>query len=185
MELLDLDFSSKEDFLKIFTLRPNNLVSRDPVLTIPTPFLTKTLGLAMSCSVAAQRQSIFAMLDSHPTLRAPAGWLFENMAHVVVADPQRSPLPIHINRTLTSIPPSGMMICNAALIGIKAPFNFYWRPREANIKGIDAIICHNDTVWALQYTVCRSHRPVTQGLDEVRDSLNWKRKVKWHLVMVG
>ncbi len=109
----------------------------------------------------------------------------ENMSHVVVADPRLSPLPIYINRTEISIPPGMIISGNTALGGIQEPFDFYWRPREINFAGIDAIICRDDTVWALQYTVSRSHRPATQGLTEVREMMNWKRKVKWHLVMVG
>jgi hypothetical protein len=101
------------------------------------------LGLAMPCSAAAQQHSIFAMLNSHPTLHAPAGWLFENMAHVVVSDPRRSPLPIYtnINATETTIPAPGIMISgNTGLGGIQAPFDFYWRPREITFPGVDAII---------------------------------------------
>jgi hypothetical protein len=187
-ELLDLDSSSKEVSSKIFTLRPNNLKSRLPVLTIQTPFLTKTLGLAMSRSAAAQQHSIFAMLNSHPTLRAPAGWLFENMAHVVVSDPRRSPLPIYtnINATENTIPAPGNMISgNTALGGIQAPFDFFWRPREITFPGVDAIICRDNNVWALQYTVSQTHRPATEGLTEVRDKMKWKRGVKWCLVMLG
>ena len=86
-ELLELDFSSR-DVSSIFTLRPKKLYSRHlAAFTILTLFLLKTLAVA-------QQHVVFAMLNSHPTLRAPAGCMFENMAHVFAADPERSQLQI-------------------------------------------------------------------------------------------
>jgi hypothetical protein len=71
-ELIELDFGSRDVSSKIFTLRPKNLGSRHlPVLTIPTPFLLKSLAVALSRDAAAQQYVVFAMLSSHPTLRSP------------------------------------------------------------------------------------------------------------------
>jgi hypothetical protein len=68
---------------------------------------------------------------------------------------------------------------------ILAPFHFYWRPRDPNFKGVDAVIRQGNTVWALQYTVSRAHRAATAGLNEVHKIMNFIGGVKWHLVMVG
>ena len=184
-ELLELDFGSRDVSSKIFMLRPKNLGSRhSPVLTIPTTFLLKALTLALSRDVATQQDVVFAMLNSHPTLRSPAGWMFENMAHVVAADPARSSLQIYTSTKRDFIPAPKVMISgNDAMGHIHAPF--YWRPRETNFEGIDAVIRYGNSVWALQYTVSRAHRAATNGLTEVHNIMNWNRDVKWYLVMVG
>ena len=89
-DLRNLDFGSK-DSSKIFTVRPNNLVSRQPILRIPTSFLALTLGLALARQPVAQQHAAFTMLSKHESLRTAAGWLFENHAHVVLSDPNRLP----------------------------------------------------------------------------------------------
>jgi hypothetical protein len=190
-ELLELDFSSKDVSSKIFTLRPHNSGSRHlPALTILTPFLLKTLAVALSRDAAAQQHRVFTMLNSHPTLRAPAGCMFENMAHVFAADPERSPLQITTRNTKGDIKgtipaPKVMISGNDSLRHILSPYQFYWRPREPNFKGVDAIIRHGSNVWALQYTVSRAPRAATDGLSEVHKIMNFISGVKWHLVMVG
>jgi hypothetical protein len=50
---------------RFLTLKPKDLVSLQPVLTIPTEFLTIALAL---CRRAAAQHAVFAMLISHPTL---------------------------------------------------------------------------------------------------------------------
>jgi hypothetical protein len=137
----NLDFGSS----KIFTVRPNNLVSRQPILRIPTAFLAATLGLALARQAVGQQHAAFTMLSKHPSLRTAAGWLFENYAHVVLSDPNRLPLTTYIrNKTEPpSIPPpSEMKSGSTALKNIQLPFSFYWRPRESNLEGLDAIICN-------------------------------------------
>jgi len=184
-ELLDLDFSSKDVSSKIFTLRPKDLVSRLPVLTIPTKILTKILALAL-CRSAAAQHAVFAMLNSHPSLRSPAGWMFENLAHVVVADSNRPRLQIYKGDKEYSIPaPAKMISGNTALKGVQPPFHFYWRLRERNYQGVDAVIRCGNEVWALQYTVSRTHRDATAGLAEVYNNMNWIQGAKFHLVMIG
>ena len=77
-----------------------------------------------------------------------------------------------------------MISGNDAIKHIQSPFNFYWWPRETNFEGVDAVIRKGDNVWALQYTVSRAHRAATDGLTKVFGILNWKKGVKWHLVIV-
>ena len=187
-ELLNLDFRSKDASSKIFMLRPKDLGSREPVLTIPTTFLLKTFALALSRSADAQQHAVFAMFNSHPTLRSPAGWIFENMAHVVVASPKRPQLKMYngANREFSLPAPEEMISGNSALRGVKEQFrSFYWRPRESNYEGVDAVLRRGNDVWALQYTVSRSHRAATNGLTEVCKAMNQVRRVRWHLVMIG
>ena len=84
--LMKLDSSSK-DVSSIFTPRPENSISRNKTaLTIQTKFLFKILALALSRSAEAQKHAVFAFLNTHPTLRSPVGWIFENIAHVIVGD---------------------------------------------------------------------------------------------------
>lgn len=111
--------------------------------------------------------------------------MFENMAHVFAADPERSQLHITTRTKKGTIPAPEVMISgNDSLRRILPPFRFYWRPREPNFKGVDAVIRHGSHVWALQYTVSRAHRAATDGLTEVRKIMNHISGVKWHLVMV-
>jgi hypothetical protein len=63
---------------------------------------------------------------------------------------------------------------------------FYWRPRETNFGGIDALIHTGDTVWALQYTISACHRASTSGLNNVYELMNHRKKIrKWQLAIVG
>ncbi len=63
--LKSLDFDA-EISSKIFTVRPK--MSRGQhTLLIPTTFLCRTFGLAMSHQVAAQQHTFFRMLSSHPS----------------------------------------------------------------------------------------------------------------------
>ena len=82
-DILDLDYSSREVSSKIFTLRPKSLESRQiAALGIPTTFLLKSLALALARDPMAEQDVIFTTLNSHPTLRSPAGWMFEHTAPV-------------------------------------------------------------------------------------------------------
>jgi len=106
------------------------------------------------------------MLNSHPSLRSPAGWIFENMAHVVV--PTRIGLDLkYITRLKKYFMPAPdheeMISGNSALRGIKRGFRpFYWRPRDSDYESVDSVLRSGDDVWALQYTVSRSHRAATE-----------------------
>jgi hypothetical protein len=114
--------------------------------------------------------------------------MFENMAHVVVGDPKRSRIKIYDDRNKEfSMPaPENMISGNTALRGLRKPFrSFYWRPRESNYEGVDSVLRCGDNIWALQYTVSRSHRAATKGLTDVRNTMNHISHVKWHLVMIG
>jgi len=186
-DLRNLDFGSKVSS-KIFTVRPDNLVSRQPVLRIPTSFLAATLGLALARQAVAQQHAAFTMLSKHPSLRTAAGWLFENYAHVVLSDPNRAPLPTYIRNETEppSIPPPiEMKLGSTALKNIQPPFSFYWRPREPNFEGLDAIIRHDNKVWGLQYTIRAKDGSVTEGLTQVRTDMNHKRGVKFRVAMLG
>jgi len=186
-DLRNLDFGSKASS-KIFTLRPNNLVSRQPILRIPTSFLAATLGLALARQAVAQQHAAFTMLSKHPSLRTAAGWLFENYAHVVLSDPNRLPLTTYFrNETEPSSipPPDEMKSGSTALKNIQPPFSFYWRPRESNFECLDAIIRHENVVWGLQYTIRAKHGSVTEGLNQVRAEMNHKRDVEFRVAMLG
>ena len=186
LNLQDLDFGSKASS-KIFTIRPHR-VSREPVLKIPTPFLATVLGLALAKLEVARQHAAFTMLRTHPSLRTAAGWLFENYAHAVLSDPNRAPLATYIRNEIgaPSIPPPNNVISGpTALKNIQPPFNFYWRPRETNFEGLDAIIRDNNTVWGLQYTIRAKHGSVLEGLINVRENMNHKRGVKYRVAMLG
>jgi len=73
-----------------------------------------TPALALRRSAEAQQHAVFAMLNSHPTLRAPAWWMFESMAHVVVANSQRPRLKIY-NKEYGMHAPEEMISGNSAL----------------------------------------------------------------------
>ena len=186
-DLRNLDFGSKASS-KIFTVRPDNSASREPVLRILTYFLAATLGLALARQAVAQQHAAFTMLSKHPSLRTAAGWLFENYAHVVLSDPNRAPLPTYIrNETgAPSIPPPNEIRSGSTTLkAIQPPFNFYWRPREPNFEGLDAVICDRDTAWGLQYTIRAKHGSVTEGLTQVRKDMNHKQGVKFRVAMLG
>jgi hypothetical protein len=102
------------------------------------------------------------MLSKHPSLRTAAGWLFESYAHVVLSDPNRSPLPTYIrNETAApSIPPPNEIRSGStALKTIQPPFSFYWRPREPNFEGLDAVIRDHDTAWGYSTLYVRNMVP--------------------------
>ncbi|KAF8509069.1 hypothetical protein BU17DRAFT_99245 [Hysterangium stoloniferum] len=187
-DLQKLDFSSGISS-KIFTARPKNLTSRrQHSLYIPTPFLARTLGEAVSGQAVAQQHEFFVILSGHPSLRSAAGWLFESYAHTLLSNPMRAPLKGYLRNDSKPyfIPAPGKIISGATpLKTIQPPFDFYWRPRESNFKGIDALICSGDVVWALQFTISASHSFGTIGFDEVYKIMNYKKIVKWCLVIVG
>ena len=115
------------------------------------------------------------MFSAHPALRSPAGWIFQNVAHVIVADPRRSPLQTEDGSLKISPPiatPATMMSGNTVLKHYQAPFNFYWRPREVNFEGIDAVIRCGNEVWA---TIGSStHHSAMEGLTQIHDLINRK-----------
>ncbi|KAF8519742.1 hypothetical protein BU17DRAFT_47470 [Hysterangium stoloniferum] len=187
LDLENLDFSSNISS-KIFTVRPGNPISRVPVLYIPTPFLARTLGVAVSGQTAAQQYSFFSLLSGHPSLRSAAGWLFENYGHVCFS----GPIPASLQGYLPGDPnphpiptPSRMISGTTALQTIQPPFNFYWRPLKPNFSGVDALIRSGNVVWALQFTISASHGSATKGLNEVSKIMNHKSGVEWRLVIVG
>ncbi|KAF8522428.1 hypothetical protein BU17DRAFT_44645 [Hysterangium stoloniferum] len=187
LDLESLDFSSNISS-KIFTVRPKNLISRRPTLYIPTPFLASTLGVAVSAQTAAQQHSFFALLSGHPSLRSAAGWVFESYARVRFSGPNPASLQGYLPGDPNPHPiptPSRVISGTTALQTIQSPFNFYWRPRESNFKGVDALIRSDNIVWALQFTISASHSSATKGLNEVSKIMNHKRDVEWRLVIVG
>lgn len=182
-----LDFKSKLSS-KIFTVRPNNLVQRLGVLTIPTAYLFKRLAVAVFNHALANQHSIYATLSAHPSLGTAAGWWFENFAHVKLSDPTRQPIPTHARGDSNSSPipvPKVMLSGSTALRTIQRPFDFYWRPREPDFEGIDSLIRVGNTVRVQQYTTSSSHRSATQGLDKIFKIMNYVRGVDWHLDIVG
>jgi hypothetical protein len=187
LKLERLDFSSKLSS-KIFAVRPENLESRPPVLTIPTPYLFKTLATAVSRQALVQQHAIFTSLTAHPSLGTAAGWWFENYAHVRLSDPTRPPIQTHIRSAPNppSIPaPKAVLAGTDALRKIKPPFNFYWRPQEPNFEGIDYLIRIGNTVRVGQYTTSSSRRSATKGLDKIYKVMNHKKNVEWHFDIVG
>jgi hypothetical protein len=182
-----LDFGEKPSS-KVFTVRPKKNESQESyILEIPTSFLSRTFGLAMSRQAVTQQHTFFRILSGHPSFCDAAGWLFEDYAHNRLSEPKQNPLEAYsLDGTVHHIPVSDKMIVGStALKRIQPPHNFYWRPVKPNFKGVDAIIRVDDDVWALQYTLSKEHKPATDGLLEIRDGMNHKRDVKWHLVMVG
>ena len=171
----------------VFTVRPNKTRRGRYTLEIPTPFLSHTFGLAMSHQAAVQQHTFFRMLSHYPSFCSAAGWLFEHYAHNCLSEPNHEKLGAYtLDGTLHHIPvPSRMIAGSTALKRIQPPHNFYWRPVEPNFKGVNAIIRFEDDVWVLQYTISGVHKPATDGLLEIRDGMNDKTGVKWHLVMVG
>jgi hypothetical protein len=54
-----------------------------------------------------------------------------------------------------------------------------------NFKGVDAIICSSNDIWALQHIISRKHKAATKGFMFFHALINWKENVTWHLVMAG
>ncbi|CAA7264998.1 unnamed protein product [Cyclocybe aegerita] len=183
-----LDFSGDVSS-KIFTVRPNNNDRRLAALSIPTPLIASALGVAFSSQDQATRHTFFNMLNGHPSLRGAAGWLFESYAHVYFSDPTRGTLKVYCaDQKLAplSIPYAARMIAGStALKNIQPPHNFYWRPRETNYPGVDAVIRVDNDVYALQFTISSTHRSAADGLKKVHKDMNHISNVTWHLVMVG
>ncbi|KAF8344470.1 hypothetical protein F5887DRAFT_971403 [Amanita rubescens] len=185
--LESLDFGADETSSKIFTVRPNTTSRGKHALSIQTPFLCRIFGLAMAHQAAAQQHTFFRMLSSHPTFRDAAGWLFEHYAHNRLSEPTRESLKAHSrDGKAHDIPvPAKIIAGSTALARIQPPCDFYWRPVKPNFKGVDAIIRDGNDVWALQYSISAKHIAATDGLIEIREGMNHKRNVKWHLVMIG
>ncbi|KAF8351822.1 hypothetical protein F5887DRAFT_932526 [Amanita rubescens] len=185
LQLESLDFGA-DISSKIFTVRPK--MSRwDRYLEIPTSFLCHIFGLAMSRQEAAQQLAFFRIFNGHPSFRDAGRWLFEDYAHNRLSDSERKPLEAYsLDGTVRHIPvPDKMIVGSTALKHIQPPHNFYWRPVKPNFKGVNAIIRSGDDVWVLQYTMIGEHKALTDGLVEIRDGMNHKRNVKWHLVIIG
>ena len=180
-----LDFSTDFSSL-IFTLRPDR--DGEPTQYIPTAFLASTLAVAIARRARAQQHSSFVMFSDHPSLRTTARWLFEHYAHIYFSALDRG--IIHGYRRNKRKPdvipiPTEMISGSTALGSIKSPFNFYWRPREHNFPGIDALIRVGNTIWALQFTLNSAHNSAQPGLDDVRRIMAHTTGVKWRLVIVG
>ncbi|KAF8959416.1 hypothetical protein BDZ97DRAFT_1761441 [Flammula alnicola] len=185
LDLNCLDFSS-DISSKIFTVRPD-ISNGLPTLYIPTPFLSSSLGIAMSRQAAALQHTFFNMLRGHPSLCSAAGWLFESYAHVYFSNPNHVPIQAYLRNDPNPypIPTPAKMITGSKLKTIQPPHNFYWRPREPNFEGVDAVIRVGNIVWALQFTISALHRSAAAGLAQVLADMNHKRGVEWRLVMVG
>ena len=100
LRLKDLDFKTSLSS-NIFTVRPNNLVERVGVLTIPTAYLFKALVVSVFRQTLAQQHKNFTMLTAHPSLATAAGWWFEHYAHVRLSDVTRQ----HILMVFQTHPP--------------------------------------------------------------------------------
>ena len=182
-----LDFSSNIS-AEMFMVRPNTPQLRLPILYIPTPFLVSTLGIAISRHSAAQKYSLFMLLDSYPPLRDTAKWLFENYANVCFSGPNNISFHEYLSGNPNSyqIPTTNVVISGStALKTIQPPFSFYWRPQEPNFDGVHALIRFNNVVWVLQFVISCPCSSVTKGLDKVFEIMNQKTDVKWNLVIVS
>ena len=182
-----LDFSSNIS-AEMFMVRPNTPQLRLPILYIPTPFLVSTLSIAISRHSAAQKYSLFTLLDSYPPLRDTAKWLFENYANVCFSGPNNISFHEYLSGNPNSyqIPTTNVVISGStALKTIQPPFSFYWRPQEPNFDGIHALIRFNNVVWVLQFVISCPCSSVTKGLDKVFEIMNQKTDVKWNLVIVS
>ncbi len=113
--------------------------------------------------------------------------MFEHYAHNHLSKSECNTLEAYsLDGTVHHIPvPATMIAGSTALKQIQPPHHFYWRPVQPSFKGINAIIRSGDNVWALQYTISKEHKDAIDGLNEIRDGMNHKEDVKWHLVMVG
>jgi len=144
------------------------------------------LDVAMSRQRAAQQHTFFNMFSSHSSLRSAAGWLFENYGHVYCSNPNRQPIQAYLrNDPEPHLIPTPAKLITCTMAAIQPPHNFYWRPRETNFPGVDAVIRIDNIVWALQFTISSSHRSATVGLTKVRNDMDHKRNLEWRLVMIG
>ena len=170
----------------IFTVKPTS-THKDGRVIIPTDFLSATLGVALSRAAEAECQKAFMMMHKHPSLSSAVGWIFEHSAHLYVANNDRPQIRIYMqSREGPAIPPvKDSKSGNTFLGSIQAPFNFYWRPREVNFPGVDALIRCGNEVWLLQYTISRTHKPADKGIDRVRGMMNNQTGVTWYLVILG
>ncbi|KAF8521600.1 hypothetical protein BU17DRAFT_64826 [Hysterangium stoloniferum] len=143
---------------------------------------------AVSGQTAAQQHNFFSLLSRHPSLRSAAGWLFKGYAHARFSGPNRASLQGYLSGDPNPHPfptPGRTISGTTALQTIQPPFNFYWRPREPNFSGVDALIRSGNVVWALQFAISASHSSATEGLNEVSKIMNHKSDVAWRLVIVG
>lgn len=129
-DLRNLDFGSKASS-KIFTVRPDKLVSREPVLRIPTSFLAGTLGLALARQAVAQGRSTTCRLHNaqQTSVSSHGRRVAFQKLRSVLSDPNRAPLPTYIRNGTgaPSIrPPKEIKSGSTALKDIQPPFNIYW-----------------------------------------------------------
>ncbi|CAA7264990.1 unnamed protein product [Cyclocybe aegerita] len=188
LNIESLDFSGDVSS-KIFTVRPKKHDRRLAALSIPTPLIASALGVALSSQDEATQHTFFSMLKGHPSLRGAARWLFESYAHVYFSNLTRGTLKAYCadpKLASLSIPYTAGMIAGSTVLNkIQPPHNFYWRPRETNYSGVDAVIRVDNDVYALQFTISSAHRSATDGLKKVHKDMNHISGVTWHLVMVG
>ncbi|KAJ3514543.1 hypothetical protein NLJ89_g2319 [Agrocybe chaxingu] len=172
----------------IFILQADTSDSRQPVLRIPTPFLASTLALALFRQTAAQQENLFTTLSCHSSLCSAVAWIFENYAHAYFSNPNRHPLQARLRNDSNPyyIPTPGWTIAGStALKTIQPPFNFYWRPRDFNFKGINAVIGIGNNVWVLQFTMSPPQSCAISGLDALFETMNGNADVQWRLAIVG
>ena len=137
----------------------------------------------------AQKHLFFTILNSHLTLRSPAGWLFENHGHFFFSVANRRESThgyLEDDPNPHPIPTTGRIISGStALKQVQPPFNFYWWSWEPTFEGVDGLLRSGNIPWGLQYAVGNNQCSATKGLDELRKLMNHKRNVLWRLVIVS
>jgi hypothetical protein len=176
---------------KIFTVWPvrEEPLIATPTLIIPTSYLAAVYSDALFREASSLQVSFYMKCSKFLALRGTARWLYENYCHFLFSSHGRhcslptSPealIPVPIAPETTG----GRTMLRNLPSNFVTPF--YWRPRNANFAGIDALIHVGDTVWALQYMISSRHSSAINDFKELRDCIGHRRQVSnWHLVIVA
>jgi hypothetical protein len=169
--LQELDFS--EDYASsLIFVRPDLPNRNIPRLVVPTRELVCVIAQAAAAAANQVQHAFFAEMMRHPSTRASAAWMFENLMHTHLTMDDGSVSGVDASEQACAIPATTSLVSGTLddLTDARAPF--YWRPARINIPGVDAILCRDGEVWLFQATMSRRRRDsIFEGLDAVTKRL--------------
>jgi hypothetical protein len=185
-----LDFSDKTVPSNLIFVRPQSPTERYLYrLVIPTPWIARALATAVTGVQNAPQHIFFLRMSMHPSTRATAGWIFENLMHARLTSNDGSVpgydharQPCSIPTTTTPVPGTNQGLESSAS-------DFYWRPGHASFPGIDAVLRRGTEIWGFRSTISCRHGSIEEGLQAVANRLGSHdvhgQPWRWHLVIVG